>query len=404
MTIKIAFIHHHGSLLGASRSLVNLIEGLQAYDVEPYVIVSEKGDVIDVLERIGCRVEYVPYKRWVAFRGRLESIFYKVSGERWFLKDDWEDTEHLLRVVELLKTWDVDLVQSNSAVIPVGHYAARLLALPHIWHLREFMNNYGFHFLLGEKRSMQIINSSAACIAISDCVAQCYFDDSPGIKRIISNGVLSLASFSSMREKSIAHQRAGSGFVFGMIGMIHPSKGFETSLRAFKLLVQDFPAARLAIAGSGELDTLKKLAASLGISSRVDFLGFVKDPFDFYPTIDALLMCSKREAMGRVTVEANALCKPVIGYDEAGTSELIQHGRTGLLYRGGHQELAASMRLFLSDPELARQMGMAAWETACAGFSVETYSSRFYQVVEEVLASNKGQNREREIVHTASCS
>jgi len=390
MPVKIAFIHHTAPLYGATRSLINLIQGLKAYDVEPYVIIYQPGEAVAVLESMGCQVARVPFKWWVAPRGRIKSALSSLLGEGLFIKEEWHDVGNLSRVIELLKSWDVDLVQSNSAVIPVGHYASRALKLPHIWHLREFMENYDFHYELGESRSREIINSADACIAISDSVAEHYFDpDTPGIKRVIRNGVLSRADFDAMREKSLAERRGDDTFAFGMIGMIHPSKGFDVAIRALSLVAGDFPRARLVIAGSGDLAPLKRLASRLGVASRVEFAGFVDDPFAFYPTIDALLMCSKKEALGRVTLEAQACCKPVIGYDGAGTSELIRPGATGLLYRGEHEELAAAMRLYLQEPELARQMGCAAWEVARADSSIESYAGQFYQVVQEILGNRK---------------
>lgn len=386
MPVRIAFIHHTAPLYGATRSLINLIRGLKAYEVEPCVIIHEPGPAVEVLESMGCRVAHVPFRWWVSPPGRLKSALGPLIGEGPFLRKEWEDGANLARVVELLGIWEVQLVHSNSAVIPVGHYASRLLGLPHIWHLREFMENYGFRFELGESRSRSIINSADACIAISDSVARHYFDpETPGIKRVIGNGVLALAEFDAMRQMSLARRCEGDDFVFGMIGMIHTSKGFDVAIKALSVVAGDFPRAKLVIAGSGDIASLRRLALRLGVEARVDFIGFVEDPREFYAGIDALLMCSPKEAMGRVTIEANAACKPVIGYDNAGTSELIRHGVTGLLYRGDHRALADAMRRFLADPDQARAMGRLSWEVASAGFSNEVCAAEFYGVVREVL-------------------
>jgi glycosyltransferase involved in cell wall biosynthesis len=95
------------------------------------------------------------------------------------------------------------------------------------------------------------------------------------------------------------------------------------------------------VVGEGKIDQLKALAHDLGVADRVEFWGYIDDPYKAYLASDAVLMCSKNEAMGRVTVEAMSACRPVIGYDQAGTSEIIEHGRTGLLYRGGPEALAS---------------------------------------------------------------
>jgi len=87
------------------------------------------------------------------------------------------------------------------------------------------------------------------------------------------------------------------------------------------------------------------------------------------------------EAMGRVTAEAMACYRPVIGYDSGGTSELIDHGRTGLLYRGGEDALADCMIRYATSPEEARQHGEAAWEIAKARHSTEAYAAAIHSVL-----------------------
>lgn len=385
MALKIAFLHHTTALYGASRSLINLVEGLKAHGVQSYVVVQEPCELVGVLERVGATVACVPYRWWVRLRGRGYRALTCLFGERMFVQRRYDD-EAIARVVNLLREWDVDLVQTNSAVIPVGHFAARALGKPHIWHLRELMVHYGFRYDLGESASKKIINSSQACIAVSDCVARSYFDTTaPGIRKVIYNGVLSTEQFRVLREKSLAQGREHDGFVFGMVGMLYPSKGVDVAIRAFSTLSDEYPHARLVIAGSGTIDVLEKLAHDLGVASRIHFLGFVQNPLEFYPGIDALLMCSRNEAMGRVTIEANAACKPVIGYDDGGTSELIDHGKTGLLYDGNYEALAAAMKVYLDDPDLALEMGLAAWEKASVGFNTEVCASKFHQVVLDVL-------------------
>ena len=109
-------------------------------------------------------------------------------------------------------------------------------------------------------------------------------------------------------------------------------------------------------------------------------------PYDVYRDSDAVLMCSRSEAMGRVTVEAMSATLPVIGYDNAGTSELIEHEHTGLLYRGEHQELASAMRRVLSDPGLAQKMGENAWKAARSKFSIEVYSRSVYDIIAPLAA------------------
>lgn len=200
---------------------MNLIEGLKDYDVEPFVILQEPGDLAGLLERAGVKVAYAPVRWWTHTRGRIKSALSPLLGEKYFIKDEWKDYDNIARIVEILKAWDINLVQSNSSVIPAGYYASRALNIPHIWHLREFLDNYGFHFDLGNIHTKQIINSSEACIAISNAVAECYFDPvAPGIKKVIYNGVMSHSGFNALHEKHLASKQSGNNFTFGLIGKI----------------------------------------------------------------------------------------------------------------------------------------------------------------------------------------
>ena len=52
-----------------------------------------------------------------------------------------------------------------------------------------------------------------------------------------------------------------------------------------------------------------------------------------YQESDVVVMCSEHEAMGRVTAEAMAFAKPVIGYNSGATPELISQGRGWLFVR-----------------------------------------------------------------------
>jgi glycosyltransferase involved in cell wall biosynthesis len=133
--------------------------------------------------------------------------------------------------------------------------------------------------------------------------------------------------------------------------------------------------------GQGNDARLRELAIELNIQNNVEFWGHIDDPYKAYLEADVVLMCSKNEGMGRVTVEAMAACRPVIGYDNAGTSEIVRHEQTGLLYQGGFEELAVQMKRCVENPDWGRQIGENAWQFARNEYSVETYAKNVYKVL-----------------------
>ncbi len=103
-------------------------------------------------------------------------------------------------------------------------------------------------------------------------------------------------------------------------------------------------------------------------------------PFEeaIYPVMasaDAILVTSKNEAFGRVTVESMLLNKPVIGSNSGGTKELIQNGVNGLTYTfGDEQQLADQIQKLIHDTSLRDELAEYGKEFVQNNFSKEKYS------------------------------
>ena len=102
---------------------------------------------------------------------------------------------------------------------------------------------------------------------------------------------------------------------------------------------------------------------------------------------DVVLMCSRFESFGRVTVEAMLAGKPVIGAASGGTAELIQDGETGLLYEpGNHDELAMKIEYLFEHPEKRLQLGAAARVWATGRFAQQRYAREVHDLLTGVVA------------------
>jgi glycosyltransferase involved in cell wall biosynthesis len=135
-------------------------------------------------------------------------------------------------------------------------------------------------------------------------------------------------------------------------GKLKPQKDFPTLLRAFAQLL-DKREARLIILGEGpDLESLRALAASLGIEGRVDFPGFVDNPFALMRRASVFALSSAWEGFGMVLVEAMACGCPVVSTDcESGPREILGNGRHGALVPvGDAPSLAAALDATLARP------------------------------------------------------
>ena len=112
--------------------------------------------------------------------------------------------------------------------------------------------------------------------------------------------------------------------------------------------------ARLIMVGEGpELGKCKELAETLGVSSRVNFIGTYDAIWEILPQADAFVLPSEYESFGLAALEALSCGVPVIASNTGGLPEVVKDGETGFHHEVGDVEsMAASLRSLLSDTAL----------------------------------------------------
>jgi len=123
---------------------------------------------------------------------------------------------------------------------------------------------------------------------------------------------------------------------------------------------------RLEIAGRGSLaGELQTLACDLGVSERVEMLGFVPDDELVRRYADALAVVYApfEEDYGYVTLQAFRAGKPVItAADSGGVLEWVEDGVNGFVTDGSPEAIAAAVDTLADDRALAAKMGAAGRE------------------------------------------
>jgi colanic acid/amylovoran biosynthesis glycosyltransferase len=125
---------------------------------------------------------------------------------------------------------------------------------------------------------------------------------------------------------------------------LSPQKGHVFLIRAIKSLIEQGYELELRLAGDGpRKQELTNLANELGISDRVVFLGFLTEDevIRELQVSDLFVLPSFVEGLPVSAMEAMAVGVPVISTNIAGTSELIEDGRTGLLVRPSDSDAIA---------------------------------------------------------------
>jgi glycosyltransferase involved in cell wall biosynthesis len=117
----------------------------------------------------------------------------------------------------------------------------------------------------------------------------------------------------------------------------------------------------LCLGGEGsERNALEQLAAKLGLTERVSFLGHVVDVPALLARCHLMVHPSRREGLANAIIEGMAEGLPVIATAEA-ASEILEDLKTGLLVRAdAPRELANAIRRLLVDADFRQRLGQAA--------------------------------------------
>jgi len=377
--MNILFLIHHPELHGSNRSLLDLVEGLRAFEVSPFFVLPAQGSLSALLEQMQFPFAVLPVPYWLS--NKKLTLAQKLS----LRKEIRQSSEQLLG---LIRERGIDLVYTNTSASPAGALAARKAGIPHVWHLREgFWPDFHLKPILTHKHVSKFILRAGEVICNSRDVLRSHFGTSGRSAHVVYNGVGTQAQFEQRLRASRSTPRPD---VFTLIlpSVLTPQKGQEHAIRALAALRTQGIPARLVLAGGGKpdyLEYLKSLAAGLGVQDLVSFVGFTADPFPLYYQADCALVCSDYEALSRVALEAMSCALPVIGKNSGGTPEIIVNGETGYLYNTP-EELAGRMGELARDRSLSRRMGQAGWERAREQFSIEKCAASVYQVIQSVMS------------------
>lgn len=170
---------------------------------------------------------------------------------------------------------------------------------------------------------------------------------------VIYNGI-DISKFADSNEI-----RNNEVFTIGSAGRLSKEKNFGSLLNIIKIIKSKGYNIHLEIAGIGSMkDELWQYAESLGIRDSVEFCGFIDDIEKFMQGIDLFASTSLWEGFGYVRLEALAASVPVIAYDISSSSEIITHGKTGILVPFGDEtKFAEEIIELLKNPEKRISMG-----------------------------------------------
>jgi glycosyltransferase involved in cell wall biosynthesis len=159
----------------------------------------------------------------------------------------------------------------------------------------------------------------------------------------------------------------------GIVGRLVPWKGQDLFLEAMAQVAPRHPQARFYVLGaapggasSAFATGLREQAAREPLGGRVEFTGFLPDPWPVLAGLDALVVATRTpEPFGRTLIEAMSLGVPVVAPAAGGPLDIVEDGETGLLYPPNDAVAMGNLvSTLLANRELALRLGAAGREVA----------------------------------------
>ena len=135
----------------------------------------------------------------------------------------------------------------------------------------------------------------------------------------------------------------------------------------------------------------ERLAAQLGISERVRFLGFQADPGPLYRAADIAVHASREEALSNFLIEAQSHGLPAVACHALGIRECFIPGRTGWdVAQGDYEGFRAALALLASDtPEERNARSEDARAFALTEFDPARQVAAYIRLFESLLRDGK---------------
>lgn len=376
---KILFISNSTSIGGAQRCLLDLVLNLPER-IHPVIVVSHEGSFLEEIKEKEIEYFVIPFRGWWYSKFRIKLIERTINNLR-----------GIYLIYAAVEKLNIDLVYSNTLYSPVGAFLARILKIPHIWHIHEFTHlNLIQKFDYGLKLSMTIVNRySDIIVCPSNSLKKDLLRFIP-LEKIysISNGVKNVNGVDPIYNDKFSPDNEHE-FKILIIGSVIEFKGQYDAILSVNELIKIGKNVRLIIIGDGErkyINYLKDLINKLGINDYISWEGYRNNINDYISTSNLLFVCSRFETFGMVIIEAMSKGCPVIATRTGGISEIIVDGHNGLLYEIGNiADLTKKTELLINNKELYSKISENSILTCINNYSLMKYVNEIVTLIDNTL-------------------
>lgn len=239
--MKIALLVPAMNLGGVEQGTFDLASGFQKLGHQ-VLLISGPGQFIPLLKEKGVRWYPVPMER------KNPLNFYRALG----------------KIKRIFSEEKPDIIHSRSRFPAwLANFAAASCTGHLVTSVHGFYHNRQYSRIMGRGERVIVISEGLKDYAIR------FLGADKERTRVVYNGF----DFTPYLNLKTSFPGSGEKIVVGAVGRLTALQGFRYLIEAVALLIPDFPELKAIIVGSGPEETaLKKIAAVLGLKSKVSFL------------------------------------------------------------------------------------------------------------------------------------
>lgn len=350
--IKIIHILSDDDIYGSAKSFLELLSNEVLSDgIEPYVITPVHNRIIDYCKKNNIKCNVVQYEQFQIPKHNSMFIFivkYIYHGMMYIIKNKIA----LKKLEKIVLNESIELVHSNSSVIDIGAQLSQICHIPHVWHIREYGKEDFNLFSLYPFFIKRMNKKTNSFICISEAMKNSWI--SKGLDKNKINVICHGVDANQFADCFVKEHQSIKAV---MCGSFTESKGQDILVKAIGLLSpSEQNKIHVDLYGKQEGEYYSKvvdLVKELKLNDVISFMGYTNCINEVLQSYNIGIMCSKAEAMGRVTIEymMAGLC-PIVS--NAGANiEIIKNNSCGFLFDVKKpQELATILSNIIGDSSL----------------------------------------------------
>ena len=282
-------------------------------------------------------------------------------------------------------------------------FCARRFRIPYVYHIHGMLNEWPLKHHSLRKKIYALVWERANLNHASSIICLNPREEANVLKfgvhapiTIIPNGV-HLTDFQTLSPKGrflAKHPELSGKLLILFLGRIHPKKGIELLLAAFKKACENFHHIHLLLAGPEEdkhyANRLRQMVREYRLDKQITFLGpiFAEEKKELLIDSNLFILSSHDEAFSIAVLEAMASGLPVIITNECGFQGIESAGAGFLINYDVHQ-LARAMEHLIADEQKAKRMGEKGRELVLSHYHWDVIAEQLAQVYEKIVANTK---------------